>query len=54
MLRPGTDTVEVEVATPLSNRLRISDPAVFGTAARQAYGLVGPVVLVLYVQRTVA
>ncbi|MFJ8486809.1 glycosyl hydrolase [Streptomyces sp. NPDC094038] len=54
LLRPGANTVEVEVATPLFNRLRVSNPAVFGSAARQAYGLVGPVLLVPYVQRTVA
>ncbi|WP_316782153.1 glycosyl hydrolase [Streptomyces sasae] len=54
LLRPGTNTVEVEVATPLFNRLRVSNPAVFGGAARQSYGLVGPVQLVPYAQRTVA
>ncbi|MGW3133462.1 hypothetical protein [Streptomyces sp. NPDC001123] len=54
LLRPGANTVEVEVATPLFNRLRVSIQAVFGTAARQAYGLLGPVRLVPYVQRTVA
>ncbi|WP_372504248.1 glycosyl hydrolase [Streptomyces spinosisporus] len=53
-LRKGANTLEIEVATPLFNRLRVSNPAVFGTAARQAYGLVGPVQLVPYVQRTVA
>lgn len=54
LFRPGANTVEVEVATPLFNRLRVSNQAVFGTAARQAYGLLGPVRLVPYVQRTVA
>ncbi|MFE2067589.1 glycosyl hydrolase [Streptomyces sp. NPDC059467] len=54
LLRPGANTVEVEVATPLFNRLRVSHPAVFGAAARQSYGLVGPVQLVPYAQRTVA
>jgi hypothetical protein len=53
-LRKGANTLEIEVATPLFNRLRVSNPAVFGTSARQAYGLVGPVQLVPYVQRTVA
>ncbi|OIJ65200.1 glycosyl hydrolase [Streptomyces mangrovisoli] len=53
-LRKGANTIEIEVATPLFNRLRISNPAVFGSAARQAYGLVGPVQLVPYVQQTVA
>ena len=49
-LRPGSNVIEVEVATPLINRLRVAQPAVFGTAARQAYGLSGPVRLVPYVQ----
>ncbi|MET7685706.1 glycosyl hydrolase [Streptomyces sp. NPDC005423] len=53
-LRRGANTIEIEVATPLFNRLRISNPAVFGTSARQAYGLVGPVQLAPYVQQTVA
>ncbi len=52
-LRHGTNTIEVEVATPLFNRLRISNPTVFGTSARQSYGLVGPVRLTPYVQRKV-
>jgi hypothetical protein len=47
-LRPGPNTVEVEVATTLLNRLRITSPAVFGIAARQAYGLLGPVHLRWY------
>jgi glycosyl hydrolase family 106( putative alpha-L-rhamnosidase) len=45
-LRPGTNTIEVEVATPLGNRLRVSDPGVYGVLRRQAYGLIGPVRLV--------
>lgn len=49
-LRPGTNVIEVEVATPLINRLRVSQPSVFGTATRQAYGLSGPVRLVPYAQ----
>ncbi|MDT7839872.1 glycosyl hydrolase [Streptomyces justiciae] len=49
-LRPGTNVIEVEVATPLINRLRVSQPTVFGAGARQAYGLSGPVRLVPYVQ----
>lgn len=53
-LRRGANTIEIEVATPLFNRLRISNPAVFGTSARQNYGLVGPVQLTPYVQQTVA
>ncbi len=52
-LRHSTNTIEVEVATPLFNRLRISNPTVFGTSARQSYGLVGPVRLTPYVQRKV-
>ena len=52
-LRHGANLIEVEVATPLFNRLRISNPTVFGTSARQAYGLVGPVRLTPYVQQKV-
>ncbi|MDO0924272.1 glycosyl hydrolase [Streptomyces sp. TG1A-8] len=49
-LRSGDNVIEVEVATPLINRLRVAQPAVFGAVARQAYGLTGPVRLVPYVQ----
>ncbi|WP_327584051.1 glycosyl hydrolase [Nonomuraea sp. NBC_00507] len=44
----GARTLQVEVATPLGNRLRVADPAVYGGLARQPYGLVGPVRLVPY------
>ncbi|MFD0478694.1 hypothetical protein ACFQ0B_68760 [Nonomuraea thailandensis] len=44
----GPNTIQVEVATPLGNRLRVADPAVYGGLARQPYGLVGPVRLVPY------
>ncbi|MEU6034772.1 glycosyl hydrolase [Actinomadura sp. NPDC047616] len=47
-LRQGANTIEVEVATTLNNRLRVSDPDVYGKASRQAYGLIGPVRLVPY------
>ncbi|MFE3166020.1 hypothetical protein [Streptomyces sp. NPDC059224] len=53
-LRAGSNTLEVEVAVPLFNRLRVSNPTVFGTATRQAYGLVGPVRLVPYAEQTVS
>ncbi|MEW2398909.1 glycosyl hydrolase [Streptomyces sp. NPDC046862] len=49
-LRRGHNTLEVEVATPLINRLRVARPDVFGTVTRQAYGLTGPVRLVPYRQ----
>ncbi|XVQ08432.1 glycosyl hydrolase [Spirillospora sp. CA-255316] len=52
-LRRGANTIEVEVATTLNNRLRVSDPAVYGGASRQNYGLVGPVRLVPYGEATV-
>ncbi|MGW5613013.1 glycosyl hydrolase [Streptomyces sp. NPDC003877] len=52
-LHRGDNVIEVEVATPLINRLRVAQPAVFGAAARQAYGLTGPVRLVPYVQRRI-
>lgn len=48
LLRPGRNTIEVEVATTLLNRLRTTSPEVFGIAARQAYGLIGPVSLTWY------
>ncbi|MEV4115719.1 glycosyl hydrolase [Nonomuraea sp. NPDC049695] len=44
----GVRRLQVEVATPLGNRLRVADPAVYGGLARQAYGLIGPVRLVPY------
>jgi hypothetical protein len=47
-LRRGSNVIEVEVATPLINRLRVAQPAVFGAVGRQAYGLMGPVRLVPY------
>ncbi|WP_324612302.1 glycosyl hydrolase [Streptomyces sp. AS58] len=47
-LRRGANTVEVEVATTLLNRLRVANAPVFGGAKRQNYGLVGPVRLVPY------
>ncbi|MEV6106600.1 glycosyl hydrolase [Streptomyces sp. NPDC051940] len=47
-LQRGANTIEVEVATTLLNRLRVANAAVFGVAQRQKYGLVGPVRLVPY------
>lgn len=47
-LRRGANTIEVEVATTLNNRLRVADPGVYGGASRQNYGLIGPVRLVPY------
>ncbi|GAA0449056.1 hypothetical protein Ade02nite_57920 [Paractinoplanes deccanensis] len=47
-LRAGRNTIEVEVATTLLNRLRTTSPEVFGIAARQGYGLLGPVSLRWY------
>jgi hypothetical protein len=47
-LRPGRNTLEVEVATTLLNRLRTTSPEVFTIAGRQAYGLLGPVLLRWY------
>ena len=52
-LRRGANTIEVEVATPLINRLRVEQPAIFGGVARQDHGLVGPVRVVPYVQAAV-
>lgn len=52
-LRRGENTLKIEVATPLINRLRVAQPTVFGGVARQDHGLVGPVRLVPYVQAAV-
>ncbi|MEU7472126.1 glycosyl hydrolase [Streptomyces sp. NPDC044984] len=52
LLRRGENTLEIEVATPLVNRLRTTRPEVFGGVARQDHGLVGPVRLVPYAQTT--
>ena len=46
--------IEVEVATTLINRLRTVTPAVYGPVPRQAYGLVGPVRLVPYAEKTIS
>ncbi|MFE6286289.1 glycosyl hydrolase [Streptomyces sp. NPDC057877] len=51
-LRRGANVIEVEVATPLINRLRVAQPAVFGAVALQDHGLVGPVRLVPYWETT--
>ncbi|MFF3504629.1 glycosyl hydrolase [Streptomyces sp. NPDC003247] len=53
-LRAGANEIVIEVATPLINRLRVAQPAVFGGAARQDYGLVGPVRLVPHRQAAIA
>lgn len=45
LLRPGANTVEVEVASNLINRLRTTRPDVYAVARRSDWGLVGPVVL---------
>jgi hypothetical protein len=45
VLRRGRNTIEVEVASTLLNRLRTAQPVVFGSSARQKYGLIGPVTL---------
>jgi len=53
LLRPGRNTVEVEVTSTLLNRLRTVTPAVYAVAQRAAYGLIGPVRLVPYVDARV-
>ncbi|WP_210496063.1 glycosyl hydrolase [Patulibacter sp. SYSU D01012] len=50
-LRRGRNTIAVEVATPLLNRLRVSNAPVFGGSKPLAYGLLGPVRLLPYVER---
>ncbi|MGQ4267586.1 glycosyl hydrolase [Nocardiopsis changdeensis] len=49
-LRAGENTIEVEVATTLINRMRVFRPEVYGGVRRQEYGLIGPVRLVPYGQ----
>src|SRR5262249_51925062 len=46
-LKPGENTISVEVATTLLNRLRAGDVA-YANATRQKYGLIGPVKLTPY------
>ena len=53
LLRPGANVIEVEVASTLLNRLRTVTPAVYGVAARQTYGLLGPVQLLPYAEAVV-
>lgn len=47
-LKKGRNEIEIEVATPLLNRLRVADPSVYGVATRQDYGLVGTVNVMPY------
>jgi hypothetical protein len=44
-LRRGRNTIQIEVATTLFNRLRVVHPDAY-TGARQNYGLLGPVRLI--------
>lgn len=41
----GINTIEVEVASTLINRLRVVNPTVYGVVKRADYGLLGPVVV---------
>lgn len=47
-LLPGGNTIEVEVATTLINRLRVVTPSIYGIAKPSSYGLLGPVTLTPY------
>ena len=51
-LVPGRNTLEVRVATTLRNRMRTVEGSGQAASARQPYGLVGPVSLRPYVERT--
>jgi hypothetical protein len=42
-IQAGSNTLKVEVATTLLNRLRVTNSEVFGKAKRQDYGLLGPI-----------
>ena len=48
MLRPGPNTIQVDVATTLINRIRLVTPSIYGIAKPLAYGLMGPVRLTPY------
>ncbi|GAA0965142.1 glycosyl hydrolase [Actinocorallia libanotica] len=50
-LKKGVNTLVVEVTTTLNNRLRLSDPGVYGANPRQAYGLTGPVRITPYTKK---
>lgn len=49
-LRAGRNVLKVEVASTLNNRLRVSNPDVFGSQPKAEYGLLGPVTLQPYRQ----
>lgn len=53
-LRPGENTIEIEVSTTLNNRLRVSHPEVYSVNERQPYGLIGPVQLRPYREAALA
>lgn len=53
LLRRGRNVIAVEVASTLINRLRTVTPEVYAAVPRQAYGLLGPVRLVPYVEQVV-
>lgn len=53
-VRTGRNTLRVEVASPLINRLRVVNPAVYGVVPSQAYGLMGPVTLTAFGKARVA
>jgi hypothetical protein len=38
----GENTIQVQVATTLNNRLRVEQPDVFASQPRQDFGLLGP------------
>lgn len=47
-LESGSNTIEIEVATTLNNRLKVARSDIYGIAQPQEYGLLGPVKLVSY------
>jgi hypothetical protein len=53
-LRPGSNTITIEMPTTLFNRLRTTNSSVFGSSSRQAYGLVGLVSIKPYREAVVA
>jgi hypothetical protein len=53
-LKSGKNSLAIEVATTLLNRMRIVEPDVYGVATRQAFGLVGPVIIAPYREEIIA
>lgn len=51
-LKAGTNRIEVEVASTLYNRLRVTYPEIYGSISRKDYGLIGPVYIIPYGEKS--